>query len=842
MNFKKKMLSNAIAGVLAGSALVAAVAPMPVSAANHPNSNVSAVQGGVQYLDITVNTDWDYDDANVVQKGTASTTKTPLGRQYLTDLINQTARTLFVMTNGKHAIGNVYIYKNGKFGSNVDVRVLNTIGRANADISGWRAEGNFTTNNYITNCNVKDCPADAPDSSLDPENATQTGEVIAHELGHYVYGLFDEYVEAGRDCATSGPTASSPCKDDVERPTAMNNQAASYRLSVPEDYPGKDFGKTAHGRAYGKSAWETLVSDPANDIQNAVDSHEGRRTYFDAFKGMKVPALSELKKFTDAKNDPADRLARQTGDGADVATFTGYNTNLRLIFEGAAAKVQAAPANVPRNVIVLDRSLPASTFAEAKKAAEGLVDRAAKNAAFALVLIPGNDGTQDFALMNGNNAKSALKSAIDSAQPLAGPADLADAYSQVKALVDAQRSDQGYDASTTDTLTLYTLNTTSVPANLGKTAHNDKIAFNIIGFKAPAPVATATSPAPAPTPAPANANSLEKLAKDTGGTNNTASSASEAIKEASKGLQSAMGETETLIASDLSDEVLKKNAVFSTQFTLGDAAVEGPVEVRWYFDAADEAKLSDFNCTPPGGSAVQGTITSLSDTDKVATCVINPTVAGLWTASVSAVADTAGPVELEVVSKKPGSPVEVSATIEGGTKTDNRPPKLMVKLAGQFPIINAKITVEIFDATSNSDTPVKTLTLTGANDAAVNGDFRAKDGIYTYDLANQLPAGSYALRVTAKTDATSLFNPVQIFVSSNMPAPGATSVGNPIERLSESEFALEVGAPGVGVGVARGGGCTVGKSSDAGLLILLSAAVLAFMRRRLGMARKQRMI
>lgn len=831
MNFKKKALNKAIANVLVGTALLSAAQTTPVFAANHPNSNVSAKQtDGTQVLDLTLNTDWDY-DTEVMQKGTSSNPRY-LSRTYVTDLINQTARTLFVMTNGKHRIGKVYVFKNGKFGNNVDIRVLNTTGRANADISGWRNDGGLTTNNYITNCASSSCDANTADSGLIPEGPVETGEVIAHELGHYVYGLFDEYVEAGKACGTAPAEQSSPCGTDVERPTAMNNQAFEYRISTPEDYPSKDYNKTAQGRAYGVSAWETLSSDPANDIEVAQASHNGRRTQFDAFKGLSTPALASLRKFTSDKNTstPDERLARQTG--SEASTFTGYNTDLKIIFEDSSTQPKTAQPEQPRNVIVIDRTLPQATFAEAIKAAEGLVDRAAANMRFALVTYPTN-ASQGYQLMDTTN-KQALKTALAALTTQTGTADLQQAYTNAKALVTAARPTDPTqeNAGNTDTVTLYTLNTTSVPATLGQTARNDKIAFNVIGFKAPAAASTTTSAATPPTTPPASANSLEKLAKDSGGANNTATTAKEAIKEASKGLQSAMGETEALIAADVSDDTLKAGSNFDTQFVLGDAKVEGPVEVRWFLNTADKGKLT-FSCIAPGGTITTATVAAISDEESQATCTLTA-APGTWTARATAGTQDATAVEVEVVSKLAGSPVEATATIEGGTKTDNRAPKLLVKLNGTFPIINAQIKVEVFDATSTSGTPLKTFTLNSDNDSGKNGDGRANDGIYTLNLANLFGAGSYAVVVTAKTDTNSKFNPVQMFVSAATPAPGASPVGSPIERLAETEFNLESGATGVLASVGRGGGgCTVSSESrDASLVMMLAAAALAFVRRR----------
>jgi len=850
MDFKKKTLSRAVALALMGVSLATIFVSTPSTAANNTLSNIGAVEldsnKNVQYVDLTLNVDWDYDQV-VFQLGTGSNRGVDgiggdgvkLDRKYIEDLIKQTGRTLFVMTNGQHRLGKVYVFKNGKFGTNVDIRVLNTPGRANADAAGWRADGGLTTNNYITNCNVEnasdgECPSQSGAKALDPENFVQTGEVIAHELGHYLYGLYDEYVDP-KACDAGAPQ--SPCKDDKERPTAMNNQAKSYRLSTPEDYLAKDFAKTAHGRVYGQSAWETLIANPESDSETAKGVHSGRRVQFDAFKSVQVPTIASLIEFVGKpknesdENDPntrEDRLARQTGDGAEVSKFAGYDKKLSIIFEGAPEsqmqsggteqpKIEVA---APRNIIIIDRTVPAATLADMKKAAEGLVDRAPENARFALITFPVLTGENSFVEMTSSN-KPSFKDKINAITASNGPIDLKQAYAAGKSLVTGARPLSGKEnAANTDTFTLYTLNTTSVPTGLGDSARNDKIAFNVIGFKAPTPAAD-----------PASSNSLATLAKDSGGNNNTVKSVNDAIKKADQALGETIGETESLITADLSDDTLAKGQIFETPFTVGDAKVEGDVVVRWYFSTTDEKRLT-FSCVGPAGVISPAVTTKqLSDDESEASCVVKG--AGKWVARVAA-SDNADGVEVEVVSTLKGAPVEVNASIEGGTKEDNRKPMLLVKMNGQFPIIGAKMSVDVFNVDSNSDAPARTFTLDKSNDLGVNGDSRANDGIYTLSLSNQLPAGSYFAAVTAVTSSESKFNPVQIFQSSATPAPGAFAVGSPIERSAEAEFDLEAGAIGVGLlaDVKGKGGCTVGGGSDTGLLALLSLSLLGLMRRR----------
>jgi len=837
MALNKKILSLAVTSLFAFTATVGLNSQQPVMAANNPLSTVTAVEivngQRVQYFDLTLNVDWDYDNAmdpKRIQLGTGANRggdsegarpAVVLNRAYVTNLVNQTARTLFVMTNGQHRLRNVYVFKNGKFGQNVDIRVLNVPGRANASAPGWLADGGLTTNNYITNCNAENQPdgecAGDDLTVLDPENFVQTGEVIAHELGHYLYALFDEYVD-GKDCDAENPA--SPCKDDVARPTAMNNQAAAYRISTTGDYPQNDFAKTAHGRAYGESAWQTLVKSPEQDSDTAKEAHGNRRIRFEAFNCVAVPAIGDLKNFTansqleDPIENRNDRLARQTGDGAEVATFAGYDTRLKLIFEGDAMQ----PAQ-PRNVLVIDRTLPAATFAEAITAAKGLADRAPANTRFAIVTVPtqtnGNLGfTSNMEAVN----KQAIKAGLDGLTRVNGTPDLQAAYNQAKIFVTGARPTEGNteNAANTDTLTLLTLNTTTVPSTLGTTARGDKIAFNVLGFKAPAAMAAA---------APAPAQNLQTLATASGGSNNTVKSANEAIKEGNAALMDAMGASEALMTADLSEDPFTANEPLSTTFTVNNA-VDGDVVVRWYYNTEDDSKLS-FTCAD--GSEV--TKSDLSNEERLATCTIKTD--GSKTVMVQTNAN-AGAVEIEVVSTSQGAAVELSAMIDGGTVASGRPPVLMAKLAGSNPITSATIKVLIFNADSESETPaIPEITLNAQNDNGTNGDNRANDGIYTLNLAGRLPAGNYFVLAEATTDGNSRFSSQGVINASGV-TPGSKLVGAPIQRLSEGEFTLDSGAPGVTTSARAsngGGGCTVGNGSDGGLLVLLSLAVLGLIGR-----------
>jgi len=115
---------------------------------------------------------------------------------------------------------------------------------------------------------------------------TYIGHTIAHELGHYAYGVFDEYANAGKDTAKS---PSTPISSDNPRETIMNSQGLYQWFSTSSDYVSADDKKTAQWRIYNSSAWDTLFRDP-NDDQTPVNyTVYNPRIQFAEFTGGTAP-------------------------------------------------------------------------------------------------------------------------------------------------------------------------------------------------------------------------------------------------------------------------------------------------------------------------------------------------------------------------------------------------------------------------------------------------------------------------------------------------------------------------------------------------------------------------
>ncbi len=189
----------------------------PLMAANHPNSRMA----NVNVIELTANVDWDYDAVAPTQAGTGgvSITKDVLRNQ----ILRETARSVFLMTEGRHRVGTVYVYKNGRFGKGVDIQISNTAGRSNASLAKWQnPEG--TTTNFL-----------AMDGKA--ENLRNYARVVAHELGHYVYGFADEYRESGKTPRPQRPRRTGrqrlhACDDHAE--ITRRSRGCRWRKTTPQ--------------------------------------------------------------------------------------------------------------------------------------------------------------------------------------------------------------------------------------------------------------------------------------------------------------------------------------------------------------------------------------------------------------------------------------------------------------------------------------------------------------------------------------------------------------------------------------------------------------------------------
>ena len=782
--------------LITGLALsLSAPAPFTALAATHPLTAVA----DANTIDYVVNVDWDYDSPPTQ----ATNPNQVLDRAYITSVIRVLAQSIFTMTEGRHKLGNVFVYRNKTFSTNVDIQLINTNDRSSANVAGW-AVRNSSSFNHLAFENTA-------------ESIDAMGKVIAHELGHYTYGLFDEYVEAGKALDLNDP--GSPSGVDNAKTTIMNNHLASPSLSTPADYADSSQRQTAQSRMMatgtalsGGSAWETLVR---TTDQDPVAARSLGRTFFEAFRGIN-PATLQLTR-----------------------PVAGFDSKLNIVF---------APSPVFRDVIVVDRTLPAARLAELVQSAKALVSQAGANTEYAIVTSPAS-GTGP--LLNYTRSsiegKQALSAALDSIQPVAsGSFDSLAAFTQGFQLLANARK-----AGDTSTFHMLTGNETAVPAEAATTARIARVSVNALGLTGATPEQRQGVREKARTQSASGTSiSLAQLAQQTGGSFNSAKTGTEGAKNIIRGEKEAHAAAFAVLSFDAST-ALSTGGRFDSEFRVASQTTDGDVEVELTFDPADASKLS-FSLVAPDGtvhasSALPDGITFTNNaTEGLVSFAIGSGFAartGSWKARVNASAIMTEGIGLAVSTN---TLLALSADVEGGAVGSASGPVLKASLGAEKRIKGASVTAAIYDADGNL--VLDNLVL---RDDGISPDLRGGDGEYVADLSGKLAPGEYYALLVGQTSDSSRIASLGALIK------GARNEESPVElltRMAEVGFALESGATGVtaaasptpstsvttpSVSLTDSGGCTVNANGrDAGLVLLLASAMTGlFLRRR---ARRQR--
>lgn len=854
-------------------------------AANHPNSSIQ----NVNVLNMTANVDWDYDGAAPVQASTSSPgvllTKAVVEKQILREM----ARKMYLMTEGRHRVGNVYVYKNSRFKNSVDLQLINIDGRSNATTNAWQAQSG-TSNNYLS-------------ISGSGYMLGNYANVLAHEMGHYIYGLLDEYREdpSGTAARTAAPAENQggPAGFDTTKITIMHMQDVATRFSTAEDYAGdKSQNNTAQTRIFatdpvnlrGGSAWEVLTRDPANDPPQARAS--GNRIFFDAFKNMTAPAgLKSLTKYSggncvlsstvcgdtpdtvvsapaggtltlfDQRVPPTDRVTdvslwqsglwqksggTATTDAADGASGTAFE-NFKVIWADSANPTPGATAGVSRNAIIINRAMPAATFQQGLDTAVGLVQRAVAGSELTVVATPllTEKGGAEVVLATipVDTGKNQLVAAIRGLTRIDDAPALQPAYTKFIDLISAGRK----PADSSEVFFITDNSGVSYPpdASFATKVRADRVPFTITELALSATAKKARKALSMPIELAralgitvSSSSLLQDLARASGGHLNAAKTSEEAIKEAQRASDFSAGKSPALVADDtfaLGAKGGKGTLSFNT------TSHDKSVTVKWYFEPHDGAKVS-FKLTPPLGSPSSALSAESDVADGYAVITLpSGSATGNWTAEVNYSDAMTGVVSVEALTD---SSVQMTASISGGSLADRaKPLVLQARVAGDFPVAGATVTADVIDLQSGA------IVLLGVvlKDDGLGEDSRPNDGLYTLDLSGKLPVGEYKVTVSAVSNTSTVFQPNQVFI----PGAGGIAtvvVGIGLVRLEQLEFNLEAGATGVAtvvstspgantptpaLNLSSSGGCTVVPGqNDAGLLVLLAAALVGMALRR----------
>jgi len=255
------------------------------------------------------------------------------------EIIRYWADGVYEQSNGMHKLGVVKIFVGGRQASMADV-VWNQSAWPQAAISGFGINGLFIKFGDIF---PDGCGAGCDVNML--ENHEKSGYVLAHEWGHYVYGLYDEY--KGDE---SNNQISSPQYSDIPVPDSiMNNSwnAADGNFkwlnhSTPDNYQPA----TAQGRCYSASGWDVLIRRPEEDPRNGERDALPHRIRYTSLVGEQPIASENWMKL-----ELPDRQASARSN-LEIQWITDISASKDRNFEASAVSLGGVNIKYPEPIIL----------------------------------------------------------------------------------------------------------------------------------------------------------------------------------------------------------------------------------------------------------------------------------------------------------------------------------------------------------------------------------------------------------------------------------------------------------------------------------------------------------
>ena len=289
-------------------------------------------------------------------------------------------------SNGEHKLGKISVFRENKHRSKSDI-IWGPREWPRANASGFGANGMHI---WFGDIFPNGAGAGLDHNMLqDPVGA---GYTLAHEWGHYAYGVFDEY----RGSAESGQ-ASTPLSSDIATQSIMSNQWKAKQgdfqwVNHSTKSTFGDAARTAQGRVYGKSAWEVLLQNTKEDPKSGRKTAQPKR--------IKYTALANNA--PDENNPIKFQLPNAQASCQD---------QLEIVWVEGDIDMQ----------VVIDRSgsMAGTPINNAKQAAKILVDATAEGStALGLVSFSSRSSiTQDFPIQKIDKpdigVKAGLKAAVD---------------------------------------------------------------------------------------------------------------------------------------------------------------------------------------------------------------------------------------------------------------------------------------------------------------------------------------------------------------------------------------------------------------------------------------------
>lgn len=186
---------------------------------------------------------------------------TPAERVPYEEILAHFADAIYEMSNGAHKVRTVTIYTNGRYARTADV-VWIAQEWPYAYINGYGVPGYSVTMGDLFN---------RTDFTVERRCG---GYVLAHEWGHYYYGLYDEYRSGPGQSCRPGDVGCPLPNDTPVRNSVMND---NWRACYDGDYNWLNFSipknqtrNNAQFRVFNASAWEVLTRPTSQDPRAAA--------------------------------------------------------------------------------------------------------------------------------------------------------------------------------------------------------------------------------------------------------------------------------------------------------------------------------------------------------------------------------------------------------------------------------------------------------------------------------------------------------------------------------------------------------------------------------------------
>ncbi|XOF33792.1 MAG: choice-of-anchor X domain-containing protein [Candidatus Electrothrix sp. YB6] len=333
------------------------------------------------------------------------------------------ADAVYEQSNGAFKLGKIRIFRNGLYGSLADV-VWNNSEWPRAYPSGFGVmQLPIIFGDIFPDGCGSGCDYDFLESATHQRGG---GYTLAHEFGHYVLGLYDEY----RGSAGTSPWISTPLAGDTPVvPSIMHNQWNALggdftwlNHSTSNNYQAD----TAQGRCYGAGSWEVMTRPIADDPKVGQQATLAQRVHYTGLDGNEPTAADSWMRLelpgqqSNARNQldiiwmqddiemqiVFDRSGSMLGDplnNAKQAALTladeakNSNTSLGLV-SFSNTPVQDEPVGTPTEEIklaidALEAGGCTAMFDAAKLSLDNL--SAADNAKLVFLLSDGEDNVSD---------------------------------------------------------------------------------------------------------------------------------------------------------------------------------------------------------------------------------------------------------------------------------------------------------------------------------------------------------------------------------------------------------------------------------------------------------------